>query len=172
MTLADGKTTTLTASQFSQLKYVAGPGAGTESISIKAYDGSQWSTVSSTTAKTTAPLKPPTVTAASRSATEGQTLAGSSLIASTSDPNGKAITTYALMDSGTDGTLYYNGTKLTAGTWYDYTAAQLAKVTWVAGSSVGSDSVSIEVSDGGAFSAASVSTLTVSAPAGARLALV
>jgi hypothetical protein len=166
VTLADGKTTTLTASQFSQLKYVAGSGVGTETISIKAYDGSQWSTVSSTTAKTTAPLKPPTVTAASRSATEGQTLAGSSLIASTSDPNGKAIATYALMDSGKDGTLYYNGTKLTAGTWYDYTAAQLAEVTWVAGSSVGSDSVSIEVSDGGAFSAASVSTLTVSAPAG------
>ena len=68
------------------------------------------------------------------------------------------------MDGGTDGHLVYNGTSLTAGTWYSFSAAQLAQVSWVAGSSVGSDQVSIEVSDGGAFSSAAAATLTVNAP--------
>ena len=163
--LSDGAWHTLTAAQFAQLQYVAGSSAGSETISIKAFDGAQWSSVYSTTEKTTAPSSPPSVTAASQTVTEGQTLAASSLIASTSDPNGKSISTYALMDSGTDGKLVYNGTTLSAGTWYDFTAAQLAEVTWVAGSSVGSDKVSIEVSDGGALSSASIATLTVDAPA-------
>ena len=139
VTLANGKWNTVTAAQLAQLKYITGAGVGQETISIEAYDGSQWSAAYSTTATTTAPVKPPSVTASSKTVIEGQTLAASSLIASTSDPNGKAIATYALMDSGKDGTLYYNGTKLTAGAWYDYTAAQLAQVTWVAGSSVGAE---------------------------------
>jgi hypothetical protein len=160
--LSDGAWHTLTAVQFAELQYVAGANAGGETISIQAFDGAQWSSVYSATEKTTAP---PTVTAASQTVTEGQKLAASSLIASTSDPNGKSITTYALMDSGTDGELVYNGTVLTAGKWYDFTAAQLAEVTWVAGSGVGTDKVSIEVSDGGTFSSAAVSTLTVNAPA-------
>jgi hypothetical protein len=162
--LSDGAAHTLTAAQFAELQYVAGANAGSETISIKAFDGAQWSNVYSTTATTKAP-SPPSVTAASQTVTEGQTLAASSLVASTSDPNGKSITTYALMDSGTDGELVYNGTVLTAGKWYDFTAAQLAEVSWVAGSSVGTDKVSIEVSDGGAFSAAAAATLTVKAPA-------
>ncbi len=162
--LSDGAWHTLTTAQFAELQYVAGANAGSETISIQAFDGSQWSSAYSTTAATKAP-SPPSVTAASQTVTEGQKLAASSLIASTSDPNGKSITTYALMDSGTDGELVYNGTVLTAGKWYDFTAAQLAEVNWVAGSGAGTDKVSIEVSDGGAFSTASVSTLTVNAPA-------
>ena len=162
----------MTAAQFGQLQYVAGSKVGSETISIRAYDGAQWSSAYSTMAKTTAPTSPPSVTAASQSVAEGQTLAATSLIASTSDPNGKTIATYALMDGGTDGHLVYNGAALTAGTWYDFTAAQLAQVSWVAGSSVGSDHVSIEVSDGGAFSSAAVSTLTVGASSGVASRLV
>jgi hypothetical protein len=166
--LANGAWHTLTASQFAQLQYVAGAGVGSETISVKAYDGSQWSSAYSTTAATKAP-SPPSVTAANQTVAEGQTLAVSSLIASTSDPNGKAITTYALMDSGADGHLVYNGTTLKAGSWYDFTAAQLAQVTWIAGSGVGTDKVSIEVSDGGTFSSAAVSILTVNAPASTNI---
>jgi hypothetical protein len=162
--LSDGAWHILTAAQFAELQYVAGSSAGSETISIKAYDGKSWSAAYSTTETTTAPSVSLSVTAASQTVTEGQTLAASSLIASTSAPSGESITTYALTDSGTDGTLYYNGSALTAGTTNDYTAAELAEVTWVAGSSVGSDQVSIEVSDGGAFSTASIATLTVDAP--------
>jgi hypothetical protein len=151
----------LTAAQFAQLQYVAGSTAGSETIGVMAYDGSAWSAAYSTTATTTVPLS---VTAASQTVSEGAPLAASSLIAATSVPSGKSITEYALMDSGTDGHLVYNGTTLKAGTWYDFTAAQLAKVSWVAGSSVGTDKVSIEVSDGGAFTAASTATLTVDPP--------
>jgi len=163
--LSDGVWHTLTAAQFAELQYVAGSSAGSETISIKAYDGKSWSAAYSTKETTTAPSVSLSVTAASQTVTEGQTLAASSLIASTSAPSGESITTYALTDSGTDGTLYYNGSALIAGTTYDYTAAELAEVTWVAGSSVGSDQVSIEVSDGGAFSSAATATLTVDAPA-------
>ena len=162
--LSDGAWHILTAAQFAELQYVAGPSAGSETIDIKAYDGKSWSSAYSTKETTTAPSVSLSVTAASQTVTEGQTLAASSLIASTSVPTGESITMYALSDSGTDGTLYYDGSALTAGVTYDYTAAELAEVTWVAGSSVGSDQVSIEVSDGGAFTSASVATLTVDAP--------
>jgi len=114
-------------------------------------------------AVSTAVVAPPTVTAASQTLYEGQSVAASSLIASTSVPAGKSITEYAISDSETDGHLVYNGVTLAKGTWYDFTAAQLAQVTYVAGSTTGSDKVSIEVSDGGAFSAASVATITVTA---------
>ncbi|MGD0184413.1 MAG: C2 family cysteine protease [Roseiarcus sp.] len=114
-------------------------------------------------AVSTAVVAPPTVTAASQSLYEGQSVAASSLIASTTVPAGKSITEYAISDSGTDGHLVYNGVTLAKGTWYDFTAAQLAQVTYVAGSTTGTDKVSIEVSDGGAFSAASVATITVTA---------
>jgi hypothetical protein len=161
--LGDDQWIYVTAAQLAQLKYVAGAGAGTETIGVAAYDGT-WSSVYATTVTTAAATqKPPTVTAASQSLYEGQSVTASSLIASTSDPNGKQITEYAFMDSGTDGHLVYNGTTLTAGTWYDFTAAQLATLTYVPGSAVGTDKVSIEVSDGGAFSAASVATITVTA---------
>ena len=49
--LADGAWHTLTAAQFAQLQYVAGSGAGSETISIKAYDGKPWSSAYSTTAR-------------------------------------------------------------------------------------------------------------------------
>lgn len=164
---AAGKWITITASQLASLKYVAGSTAGTDAISVKAYDGAQWSSVYSTTETTVVP--PPTVTAANLSLSAGASVAATSLIASTTVPTGKSITEYAIMDSGTDGSLVYNGATLKAGTWYDFTAAQLAKVTYVAGSSTGTDKVSIEVSDGGAFSAASVSTVSVTASGGSSI---
>jgi hypothetical protein len=154
----------VTAAQLAQLKYVGGANAGTETIGVAAYDG-QWSSVYATTVKTTAAaVQPPSVTAASQTLYEGQSVAASSLIASTKDPNGKQITQYSFMDSSTDGHLVYNGTVLTAGTWYNFTAAQLANLVYVPGSAAGTDKVSIEVSDGGAFSAASVATITVTTP--------
>ena len=46
---------TYTAAQFAQLVYVAGPNTGSETISIKVYDGSTWSSVVSAKETTTAP---------------------------------------------------------------------------------------------------------------------
>jgi len=54
----DGHWIKLTASQLEKLKYVAGSSAGTETLSIKAYDGHQWSSVYSTTATTVSPQPP------------------------------------------------------------------------------------------------------------------
>src|SRR5260370_4112104 len=51
---ADGKWITLTAAQFASLKYVAGSGAGSETLSIKAYDGQHWTSIHSLTVTTTA----------------------------------------------------------------------------------------------------------------------
>jgi hypothetical protein len=165
---ADGKWLILTASQLANLKYFAGPGAGSETIWIEAYDGRQWSAQYSTTATTIAsqPAPVPVVAAKSQALAAGQSVTASSLIASASVSGGGTITEYAIMDSGSDGHLFYNGVALTAGTWYDFTLAQLAQVSYVAGSAAGTDKVSIEASAGGAFSAASVATITVTAPQG------
>jgi hypothetical protein len=163
--LGDGQWIFVTAAQLAKLHYVAGAGAGTETIGVAAYDGS-WSAVSATTVTTTtasaaAAPRSPAVTAASQSLYEGESVAASALIASASAPKGKHITRYSIMDSGTDGHLVYNGTVLTAGKWYNFTTAQLAQVSYVAGSATGSDVVSIRVSDGGAFSKASSATIAV-----------
>ncbi|MBV8663199.1 MAG: hypothetical protein JO107_08860, partial [Hyphomicrobiales bacterium] len=53
--LPDRKWTTLTAGQLAGLRYVAGPGEGSETVSIRAYDGQSWSSVYSATVTTVAP---------------------------------------------------------------------------------------------------------------------
>jgi hypothetical protein len=57
--LANGKLNTVTAAQLSELQYVAGPGVGSEMITIEAYDGKTWSSAYTATAKTTAAPAPP-----------------------------------------------------------------------------------------------------------------
>ncbi len=56
--LAEGKWVTLTASELDGLKFVGGSGEGTETVSIKAYDGERWSNVASTTVTTVAATTP------------------------------------------------------------------------------------------------------------------
>lgn len=55
---ADGKWITVTAAQLASLNYVAGSGEGSETLSVKAYEGGKWSSAYSTTVTTVAPSPP------------------------------------------------------------------------------------------------------------------
>ena len=160
--LAYGVLTTLTAAQLATLQYVAGTSAGVDTLTFETYANGAWSAASTTTATTVAP---PTLTGKNATLDEGQSIAASTLIGSIVNPAGASTTQYAFTEKGSDGgELLLNGSALTAGKVYDLTAAQLAQLTYVAGSAAGTDSVSIQSYDGTAWSAAATVTLTVAAP--------
>src|SRR5258707_1289893 len=104
-------------------------------------------------------VQAPIVTASSKTLTHNQSIAASSLFTAT-DPDGDAITTYALKDVTGNGHFVVNGVVQATNVEIDLTAAQLAQTTYVAGS--GSDQISIRASDGTLWSA--WQTLTVTAP--------
>jgi archaeosine-15-forming tRNA-guanine transglycosylase len=132
----------LTAAQLAQTTYVAG--SGSDQISIRASDGTLWSAWQ--TATVTAPVdQAPVVTASNKWMLRNQSIAASSLFTAT-DPDGDAITTYALMDPTRYGYFVVNGVIQPSNTEINLTAAQLAQTTYVSGS--GSEQLSVRVSDG------------------------
>ena len=159
--LSPGIAHVITAAQFAQLTYVGGTSAGSDQITIQSFNGSAWSAAQTATI-TVAP--PPTVNTHNASISAGQTIAGSSLIGSVTDPAGNAIAQYSFMNSGADGgQLELNGKAVAAGAWVTISAAQLAQLSYVGGSSSGADSVSIKAYDGHVWSAASVASITQTA---------
>src|SRR5439155_10475536 len=88
-----------------------------------------------------------------------QSVAASTLFTAT-DPNGDAITTYALKDVTGNGHFVVNGVVQATNVEIDLTAAQLAQTTYQSGS--GSDQISIRASDGTLWS--TWQTATVTAP--------
>ena len=146
----------ITAAQLTQTTYQSG--SGSDQISIRASDGTLWSTWQ--TATVTAPDdQAPVVTAPNKTLSRNQSIAASSLFTAT-DPDGDAITTYALKDLTGNGHFVVNGVVQATNVEIDLTAAQLAQTIYVAGS--GSDQISIRASDGTLWSA--WQTATVAAP--------
>src|SRR5205085_11643761 len=99
----------------------------------------------------------PVVTALNPTLTHNQSVAASTLFTAT-DPNGDAITTYALKDLTGNGHFVVNGVVQATNVEIDLTAAQLAQTTYQSGS--GSDQISIRASDGTLWSAWQTATVT------------
>jgi hypothetical protein len=98
---------------------------------------------------------------------EGQTINGSSFVSSVTDSLRRSITQYSVYDSGADGGYFIlNGVKLSNGAWHTLTAAQFAQLKYVAGSGVGSETISIKAYDGLQWSSAYSTTAKTTAPAG------
>ncbi|MHC2467869.1 hypothetical protein [Bradyrhizobium embrapense] len=137
------------AANLSQVSYVFGPGgSASDTLWVKANDGSMWSAWKSFTA--TATNQAPTVSVANVVTVSGQTFAASNLFSAT-DADGDAITKYALWDSNTNGHWSVNGATQAANTEIDITAAQLSQTTYQAGS--GTDQLWIRANDGIAWGA-------------------
>jgi probable HAF family extracellular repeat protein len=90
----------VTAAQLSRLSYQSG--SGTDTLWVRANDGTQWSPWSSSFTVTGQADTPPVVTVANLTAAHGQGFAASSLFAA-SDPDGDAITQYGFWDTGSGG---------------------------------------------------------------------
>jgi hypothetical protein len=146
----DGQWVYVNAANVNTISYVGGPNVGSETLSFSLFDATTgtWSTTVSFTATTTAPVHiAPTVYAVSTvSVAENQSIAGSSLIASISNPSGDSITLDIFKDDG-GGTGYFtlNGVHQANGQWiYPLTTDN---VQYVGGSSPGTDHLEVGVYD-------------------------
>src|SRR5205823_5167063 len=142
----------VTASQLAQTSYQSGN--GTDTLWVRANDGTQWSawspsfTVSAQTVDT-----PPVVTPTNSNivASPGQIFAASSLFTA-SDPDGQAITQYDFWDFGAGGGHFLvNGVTQPTSTDVYVTAAQLAQTTYQSGN--GTDTLWVRANDGSQWSA-------------------
>ena len=96
---------------------------------------------------------------------EGQTANANSFVGSYTDTAHRAITEYSVYDSGADGGHFKSGSvTLTDGKWTILTAAQFAALEYLAGSSKGSETLSIKAYDGQTWSSAYSATVTTVAP--------
>jgi hypothetical protein len=148
---------TVSAAQLSQTTYQSG--AGTDTLYVKASDGSVWSDWKSFTVA--GPIDhAPAVTVSNLSVSKGQVFGASSLF-SASDPDGDAITQYAFWDTGVGGAhLLVNGTIEPLQQAVPVSAAQLAQTTYQSGA--GTDTLYVKASDGSLWS--DWTSFTVSGP--------
>jgi hypothetical protein len=152
---------TLNAADLGSVFFEGGASAGADTIEIGLYDGREWSqpTISITT--TASANRAPVVSAAgTASVNVGASLAASALF-SVSDPDGNAITGYEFRDANAGGgQLRLGGTALGNGI-VAITPAQLASLTYAAGTAVGSEAIEIRATDGSLWSSwASVAVAT------------
>ena len=160
--LSDNLRYTLSAAQMSILRYVAGAAGGSERLEVQDLVGATWSAPSYSTVASVAPA--PTLTSQNVSVDEGQTIAVSTLIKSIVNPTGTSTTEYAVTDAGTGGKLILGGVTLTAGKTYDFTAAQFAQLEFVAGATVGADTLTLQSYNGSTWSNAVTATVTIDPP--------
>ena len=159
---------TVSVADLSKLVYVGGTVAGNETVDLAAWDGYAWSNVASSKVTTTLPQNLlPIVSVQGQSVNANAYIQASSLIASVSDPNNYAITSYAFRDDGTDGG-YFSllGVKQAANAWITVSSADLSKLTYVGGSGAGTENVDVAAWDGqwSYYQTATVTTTLPSLP--------
>ena len=134
----------ITAAQLSQLTYQSG--SGTDTLWVRANDGTLWSPWSNAFT-VTAPIDTgPVETVSNLTATHGESFAAASLF-SYSDPVGSAATEYDFWDTGGGGGYFaLNGTALGANQNNIITVAQLSQPTYQSGS--GTDTLWVRANDG------------------------
>jgi hypothetical protein len=149
----------VTAGQLSQLSYQSGSGADT--LWVKAYDGTQWSSWSSAFTVMAPIDQAPVATGLNVAAAHGQSFTASSLFTAT-DADGDNISKYAVWNSGTGGGHFVlNGVVQGTSQEIDVTAAQLSQLSYQSGS--GADTLWVKAYDGIQWSSWS-SAFTVTAP--------
>ena len=142
--------------QISQLAYV--PGAATDTLYVRASDGSALGAFTSFTV-TPGPNAAPVVTAPNKILAHGQTgIAASSLFTAT-DSDSDPILSYDIYDVGAGGGhLTLNGVTQATASILTYSASQLSQLGYIPGSAV--DTLYVRASDGSALGAFTSFTVT------------
>jgi hypothetical protein len=142
----------VTASQLAQTTYQSGN--GTDTLWVRANDGTQWSAWSPSFSVSVSKIDTPPVVTPTDSyiaASPGQIFAASSLFTA-SDPDGDRITQYDFWDTGNGGGHFLvNGVTQPSNSDVYVTAEQLAQTTYQSGS--GSDLLWVRANDGKQWSA-------------------
>jgi Ca2+-binding RTX toxin-like protein len=133
------------AAQLSQLSYQSGSGADT--LWVRANDGTQWSNWSSSFTVIAPIDAAPVETVANVALNKGQSTIAASSLFTASDPDGDTITKYAFWNTGAGGGHFMlNGVAQGSGQEIDVSAAQLAQLSYQAGS--GADTLWVRANDG------------------------
>jgi VCBS repeat-containing protein len=139
----------ITAAQLAQTTFIPGPGGTSDHIYVGAFAGSLESPISSFYVG--APVDtPPVVTASNVQLTNGQTSIAASSLFTASDPDGDAITQYAIFDA-TSGNGHFqvgNTVEPSGSAGFYITAAQLAQTTFIPGPRDTSDHIYVGAFDG------------------------
>ena len=135
----------IAAAQLSQLNYQSG--SGTDTLWVRANDGTTWGAWSNTFT-VTAPLdNAPIVHVSNVALTHGNANPVASTLFSVTDADGDSIATYAFWDNGAGGGQFVlNGVAQPNGREIDVTAAQLPQLSYQAGS--GTDTLWVKANDG------------------------
>ncbi len=149
----------VTAAQLASLSYQSG--SGTDTLWVRANDGTVWGAWSSAFTVAAPPDSGPVETVSNVVATHGASYLASSLF-TYSDPFNSAATQYDFFDSGTGGGHFVlNGVALPVNQNNYVTAAQLASLSYQSGS--GADTLWVRANDGTVWGAWS-NAFTVTAP--------
>ncbi|MGN1285088.1 MAG: hypothetical protein ACI4XG_00615, partial [Bradyrhizobium sp.] len=133
VTQATNQEIDVTAANLSQVSYVFGPSGSTDTLFVRANDGTAWGGWTQFTAKAFVDT-PPTVIASNVTALHGQTSIAATGLFSVSDPDvGQSMTQYAFWDTGGSGHWVVNGITELPNTEIDVSAANLSQVSYVFG---------------------------------------
>ena len=147
-----GGTMTLTAEQWAGFWMLGGADTSTDALTIRVNDGYGWSNTASFNLVTRLPNRAPVVAGASVGVAIGQSATAASLI-NVTDADGDTMTAYRFWDSAGGGYFKLGSTVQASGQNLEFTAAQLANLTYVGGSAKGSETLYAQVFDGEAWSA-------------------
>jgi hypothetical protein len=164
-----GEWITVSAAQMDKLLYVGGASAGAETVDIAAYDDHAWSTYKTSTLTTTAVVyAAPVVVAQNQTVSTNSSIQANTLIASVTEPNNYAIASYGFWDEGLGGGyLALDGVKQVSGKWIVVSAADIAHLRYVGGSTAGVEKMDIVASNGqvwSSYASADVTTAVASLP--------
>jgi hypothetical protein len=150
----------VTPAQLSQTTYQVG--STTDTLQVRAFDGTQWGAWSNSFSVTPPVDTPPVVQVTNFAASKRQGPISAASLFTASDPDGDAITQYDFWNTGTGGGHFsLNGVTQTANHDVYVTAAQLTQTTYQAGSA--SDTLWVRAFDGANWSAWS-NSFTVTVP--------
>ena len=150
------------ADELASLIHTAGNSSGSDSFSVRAFDGRQWSAPANVAIAVSA-NRPPVVTASDYTFTSGHKVLAASLF-SYSDADGDLINTgFELIDNGngaTSGHFRLDGFDFPANSPFHLTLSELNRLLYVSGTEAGSETVSARVFDGTEYGPLTTWTIT------------
>ncbi|MGD9922613.1 MAG: hypothetical protein AB7V13_14400, partial [Pseudorhodoplanes sp.] len=166
--VAAGTTLSVSAADLANVLIRGGTAAGTETVQIRAFDGTTWSAWDSFNFTTNPPAnRAPTVAVGDKTLAANAAVKIASWV-SYSDPDGNPATQFQLIDNGTAANsgvlLAPNGNVVAAGTTLSVSAADLANVSIRGGTAAGTETMQIRAFDGTAWSAWDSFNITTTAP--------
>ncbi len=150
---------TVSASDLGNLSFVAGSHSTSQRIQVQVFDGSAWSSAVQTTLTTAEHA--PVVSVANQTVNANGVISAASLISSVTDIDRDAISSYQFTSGSVNGSYFLLNGVRQSGTVVTVSAADLQRLSFVAGTNTASQAISIQASDGVKWSSAARALVSV-----------